>query len=266
MGMLACGIAFAEADETNAGETTDETGAEKTGAGQAGNWCSGWKTDTRWYIGVYAGYANNTVYMGGGDKIEYFKEYRAGHGWTIGIPVRYQIFTWLGVQVEPTFITKNYSMHQTGAHSKLYDEFTNSFVDFPILLHFKLNIMNTGLSLFANGGWFLGVFANAHRRGKALAMTSAENPGDLIYHDYNEDYTFDDRYDSRFDGGLLGGLGVQYDLKPVSFYIEWRYNYSLSDLHKQMQRNQTPYMNDTWTIHAGVLFNYRILDIFKEAK
>jgi hypothetical protein len=200
--------------------------------------------------------------MGGGDKIEYFKEYRAGHGWTVGIPVRYQIFTWLGVQVEPTFITKNYSMHQTGAHNKLYDEYTNSFVDFPILLHFKLNIMNTGLSLFANGGGFLGFWAAAHQKGKVFTNTG----GGGGTSDYEEDHAFDDRYDNRFDGGLLVGLGVQYDLKPVSFYIEGRYNYSLTDLHKQMQRNQIPYMNDTWTVQAGVLFNSGIFGIFRKAK
>ena len=247
MGIIACEMAFAKTDETN-------------------DWFSGWKTDTHWYIGVYGGYTHNTVYMGGGDKLEYFKEYQPGHGWTIGIPVRYQIFTWLGVQAEPTFITKNYSMYQTGAHNKLYDEYTNSFVDFPILLHFKLNIPNTGLSLFANGGGFLGFWVNAHRKGRGLAMTSAENPADLVYYDYDEDYAFDERYDNRFDGGLLLGLGVQYDLKPVSFFIEGRYSYSLTDLHKQMQRDQIPYMNDTWTVQAGVLFNSRIFDIFKRTK
>jgi hypothetical protein len=59
------------------------------------------------------------------------------------------------------------------------------------------------------------------------------------------------------------GLGVQYNFKPVSVFIEGRYNYGLTDLHKQMQTNQIPYINDTWTVNAGVLFNANIFNVFR---
>jgi hypothetical protein len=222
-----------------------------------GDWFSAQRPDKRWYIGVYGGYAHNTIYMGGGDKLEYFKEYQPGHGWTIGVPVRYHFFNWLAVQGEPAFITKNYRTQRTGEYAALYDEYTNSFIDFPLFLHFKFPVLNTGLTFFVNGGGFLGFWAASHWQGNGIALIGG---GAIAY--YEADHAFDSQYDNRFDGGLLLGLGVQYDLKPVSFFVEWRYNYSVTDLHQEVQRNQTPYMNDTWTIHAGVLFNAELFTIF----
>jgi hypothetical protein len=53
------------------------------------DWFARWRPENRWFIGMYGGYANNTLYMGGAEHIEYFKTYEAGHGWTIALPVRF---------------------------------------------------------------------------------------------------------------------------------------------------------------------------------
>jgi hypothetical protein len=229
------------------------------------DWLSRWRPENRWFIGVYGGYANNTLYKGGAEHLEYFKTYEAGHGWTIALPLRFFVFNWFAVQAEPMFITKNYTVRQTGEYAgelNLYDEYTNSFVDFPLMLHFELPVMRSGASLFASGGGYLGFWADSHRKGRAITLTTATAMADKAV-DYDEGHEFDERYDNRFDAGALLGLGVQYNFKPVSVFAEWRYNYSLSDLHKQTQRNQVPYMNDTWTVHAGVLFNSNIFTVFK---
>lgn len=211
-----------------------------------------WRPQRRWSIGLSGGFAYNTLYTGGLDKVEPFKEYEPGWGWTLGLPVRFYLFNWLAAQVEPSFITKNYRVGQTGIWSDLYDEYSNSFVDLPLLLHFRLEAPRTGLSLFANGGGFLGLWAASRRSGRAQTITGGGGYTDA----YSEDYAFDSRYDNRFDGGLLLGLGVQYDINRVSIFAEGRFAYSLTDLHQTVQRNQMPYMNDTWTIQAGVLFNF----------
>jgi hypothetical protein len=130
------------------------------------------------------------------------------------------------------------------------------------MLHFELPVMRSGVSLFANGGGYVGFWAGSHRKGRAITVTTVTARSDEAV-DYDEDYEFDEAYDNRFDAGLLLGLGVQYNFKPLSIFAEWRYNYGLSDLHKQTQRSQIPYMNDTWTVHAGVLFNSNIFTVFK---
>ncbi|MDR3302317.1 MAG: PorT family protein, partial [Spirochaetaceae bacterium] len=122
------------------------------------DWFASWQPEKRWFIGIYGGYANNTLYTGGAEHIEYFKTYEAGHGWTIALPVRFFVFNWLAVQVEPVFLTKNYTVRQTGEYAgelNLYDEYTNSFVEFPLMLHVELPLPHTDVSFFANGGGYL---------------------------------------------------------------------------------------------------------------
>jgi hypothetical protein len=251
---LMAGAVFAEVPDAAAPH-----GPERSGA------LARWRPENRWFIGIYGGYTNNTLYTGGAEHLEYFKKYEAGHGLTIALPLRFFVFNWAAVQAEPAFIAKNYTVRQTGEYAgalNLYDEYTNSFVDFPLMLHFELPVMQSGVSVFANGGGYAGFWAASHRKGRAITMTAVQTLADWAV-DYDEYYAFDERYDNRFDAGLLLGLGVQYDFKPVSVFVEWRYNYSLTDLHKQMQRNQVPSMNDTWTVHAGVLFNSNIFNVFK---
>jgi len=222
---------------------------------------SRWQPENRWLAGLYAGYARNTLFTGGAEHIMYFMVNEPGNGFTIGIPVRFNIFTWLAVQAEATFITKNYTMRQIGWGGRglnLYDQHTNSFVNFPLMLHFSLQVMESPLSLFANAGGSMGVWAASRRQGKAVSFSTPDG-----VHVYDERRAFDHRFDNRFDAGLLLGLGVQYDLRALILFAEWRYSHGLTDLRKNMQRNQVPNINDTWTIHAGVLLNAGTLNAFR---
>jgi len=223
---------------------------------------SRWHTEDRWFVGIYAGYAHNTLFMGGAENIMYFTANEPGHGWTIGIPVRFQIFTWLAFQAEATFITKNYTIRQTSAIGRdlnLHDQHTNSFINIPFMLHFNMQILESPLSFFINGGGYMGVWVASHRQGRALTLNDT-------VHVYDEYHTFNNRFDNRFDAGLLVGLGLQYRLNFLNIFVEWRYNYGRTDLRKSVQRNQVPNINDTWTIHAGVLLNTQALNAFRRQR
>jgi len=212
------------------------------------DWRARWRPENRWFIGPYAGYSHNTLFTGGSEQIMYFTTFRAGHGTTVGLPIRFHIFTWFAIQVEANYIMKNYTMRRTGDYGYLEDKNTNSFVNFPVIFHFAVPLMNGPVSLFANTGFYMGLWAASRRQGRAIAISTP------VY-DYDEMHTFDSRYDNRFESGLLAGFGIQYNFRRLSLFAEWRYNYGLTDLHKQMQLNQAPYLNDTWTIHTGILFN-----------
>jgi hypothetical protein len=221
-----------------------------------------------WYFGVYGGYAHNTLYQGGAESHRPTQKWEGAGGWTIGLPVRYKVFNWLGVQAEPAFITKNYSFKRTGSVviqgiTTDFSEFgenttTNGFLDFPVMVHLSAAFGGTGLNLFVNAGAFVGVWLYSTEKGRQHPLTVAipeygRTVSDVV--DYEESYRFDDRKDNRFDGGLLFGAGLQFDFKAFSFFTEWRYSYSLSDMQKPYQKqNSSPKMNDTWAIQAGVLF------------
>jgi hypothetical protein len=210
-----------------------------------------------WYFGVYGGYAYNTLYQGGAENSRPGKTWESGHGLTIGLPVRFQIFNWLAVQVEPTFISKNYGYSLLLQGTDYYNQTINSFVDLPVLVNLSVPLAGiNGLRLLVNGGFFLGVWVASHQEGRThpLNQTNADPSG--LFYEYDEDYQFDDRQDNRFDGGITAGVGIQYERGGFSVFTEGRYHYSLSDLQKPYQtQDVSPLMNDTWTLQIGVLIN-----------
>jgi hypothetical protein len=215
-----------------------------------------------WYLGITAGYTNNGLYVGGDNRA--FSQYERGHGFEISIPGRYQFTNWFALQAELQFIQKNYSWVRDKNFDGIYMDVTNSFIDFPVMAHFSFG--GSRLRGFLNTGAFLGVWVNSHHRGKTIEGTS--NVWDLdntatYYDDYDENVEFVDQRDSRFDAGLLLGLGIQYEWKPVTIFVEGRYNYGLTDLQKKYMYEQLPRINDTFTITIGAIFNHNFFDIFR---
>lgn len=204
-----------------------------------------------WYIGIYGGYANNTIYQGGAENSRPGKIWKNGHGFVAAIPARFQIFNWLALQMETVFITKNYQYYYHSLGNKPYNETINFFVDFPVLINLSVRPMGmTGLRLFVNGGAFLGLWAASYERG-ANHTAASDKP---IYR-YAGWYQFDKRRDNRFEYGLAAGIGVQYDIRRFGIFAEWRYYHGLSDLQKAYQYNLPPQMNSTWSVQCGILIN-----------
>jgi hypothetical protein len=211
------------------------------------------------YIGIVGGYAYNTLYTSTGYRT--LTQYEAGHGFTLGLTARWAFFDWLSVQAELSYIQKNYSQIRTGLLSRTHYTITNSFVEFPIFANLNWRVYQQ-LSLFANLGAYLGVWANSHTKGTINEMTENVFAPQTYYYSYDEDVPFDTRRDNRFDAGLLAGLGVKYDFKPFCVYVEGRFNYGLTDLQKDYMKNKVPRINDTVTVQAGIQFNKSILNIF----
>jgi hypothetical protein len=230
------------------------------------SWLASWFTlrtpEHPWYFGVYGGGTRNTLYQGGAENYRPTQEWDSGEGWTAGLIARYQVFNWLGVQVEPAYITKNYATRWTGIHKFMgKNSTTNGFVEFPLLANLSIGAGddNARLRLFVNAGFFMGAWVYSREKGVAPVLENAYPGYEQINADtweYDTPYTFDEKRDNRFDGGFLAGFGVQFDLKAFGVFAECRYNYSFSDLQKQYQEHSfAPQKNDTWSVQAGLLIN-----------
>jgi hypothetical protein len=222
----------------------------------------------RWFIGAEGGYAYNTLYTETGYRP--FSQYESGHGFRVGIPVRFVIFDWLALQSGVQFIQKNYSSVRTN-DDKIYANYTNSFIEFPLLVQVSTKVGIDDLRLFATAGAELGVWVAQHQEGSAAIIAlpgynDDRDTSDIKYQSFNEDIAWNDTRDNRFTASLVAGLGVAYTLKPCTFYIEGRYHFGLTDLEKAYQRNKAPRINDTVSVSAGVLFNADIFNIFGGAK
>jgi hypothetical protein len=213
-----------------------------------------------WYFGISGGYTNNQLYTSTANRA--FTTYENGDGFAAAIPVRYQVNSWFALQAEFQFVQKNYVWERTGPFSRIYSEVTNSFIDFPLMAQFSFG--GQKLRGFVNAGGFLGVWVDSRRKGTERT-TSVDywNPDEIYYYDYDEKMDFDTRRDNRFDAGLLLGGGVQYALKPCTFFIEGRYNFGLTDLQKKYAYEMVPRINDTFVIQCGVIFNHNLIQSFK---
>jgi hypothetical protein len=210
-----------------------------------------------WYFGISGGFTQNSLYQGGAEKYRPKEKWEGVGGVTIALAARYQIFNWLAVQVEPSYITKNYKW--TGSADD-FNNTSNGFIDFPMLVNLSAGWgAGTGIfRVFANVGGFVGLWAHGSEQGATLILenTNAFYGTSSTLYTYDTAYQFDDTRDNRFDGGLIFGGGIQYDVNAFSVIAEFRYSYSLSDLQKQYQSvDFSPQANDTWMITAGVLFN-----------
>jgi hypothetical protein len=183
---------------------------------------------------VEAYYAHNTLYTENGYRP--FSQFESGHGFSIGVPVRFVIFDWLAVQSGVEFMQKNYSYIRTD-NENIYTNYTNSFIEFPILAQFSTKLGLEQLRLFASAGIELGVWVNQQRKG---SFPTLAEPGfgddrdktNITYQSFDENVAWNDRKDNRFDASLLAGLGIAYNIKYFSIYIEGRYHYCLTDLEK----------------------------------
>ena len=221
----------------------------------------------RWFIGVEASYAYNTLYAENGYRP--FSQYESGHGFDIGVPVRFVIFDWLAVQSGVQFIQKKYSFTRTD-DDRIYRNYTNSFLEFPLLAHLSIKLGPQDLRFFISAGAEIGVWIVQHMEGSqyivAIPGYGDSRGSEISYQSYSENIEWNSKRDNRFEAALLGGVGIQYSLKPCTFYIEGRYHYGLTDLQKSYQRNQSPRINDTITVGAGVLFNADIFNVFRRVK
>jgi len=221
-----------------------------------------------WYIGVEGAYAYNTLSSSTGYRRD--MEYKGGNGFEVGIPVRFAIFQWLAVQSGVQFIQKNYSLVRT-SDVNVYYKWTNSFLEFPLLAQGSFGFGSGKLRLFASAGVELGVWLVQHEKGSfnIVEVPGYGDPrnGGSYYGTYDLTADWDGKKDNRFDAALLAGLGVQYNFKPCTAYIEGRFYYGLTDLEKKyQQKDQVPHRNDTVVVSAGVLFNSNIFSAFRGRK
>jgi hypothetical protein len=98
----------------------------------------------RWYLGLSGGYANNALHTSTGGRA--LTEYKNGHGFTIGLPARYQFAPWFAIQAELQYVQKNYTWRRTGQFDRVYSKVTNSFIEIPLMASFPWAGKSSGSS------------------------------------------------------------------------------------------------------------------------
>jgi hypothetical protein len=211
-------------------------------------------------VGAAAGYTLNTLWMGGGESQEYNMNYHSAGGFSVSVPMRLQIFKWLAFQLECSYIQKNYKWTRDNTQpqyedfSQSYDNITNSFLDFPMMVNLAVGWPTIGLSVFANIGGYVGYWLTSRRQGRQVSLLpqsyyTSDNPASYGV-DGNKDFS---DADNRLDGGLLFGAGLRWDIKAFSITAEARYYYGLTDLQARYSPGFIPNVNNTWQFQIGFM-------------
>ncbi|MCL7986487.1 PorT family protein [Sphingobacterium sp. lm-10] len=224
----------------------------------------GYAQQQRYEIGLSAGYTRNSLTTDNGYRS--FTRHYPLNGFQVAVPMQYHVYDWLGVQLDLTYIQKNYAVRRTGFFEGIESEFTNSFLQAPLMAHFSFG--GEDLRGFLNLGGYAGYWVSSRIRGASADVFSAGRDlgddeqlfryTDLIdLYNYDERVAFDSRRDRRLELGLLSGVGLEYRVSPsYKVFAEARYHYSLTDLQKDYMVNQIPRYNNTLGVQVGVFYGF----------
>lgn len=207
----------------------------------------------QWRVGLTAGYSRNTLDMDTG--YAYDMRYEARDGFTVGIPVQYDFFDWLGVRAELTFVQKGHKMHRTEYYNGIYTDTRNNYLQLPVMANFSFG--GKRVRGFLNAGGYIGSWLSSHREGLTDRLFSEEgNPNGIITpnnrYEFDEKVPFNSRRDNRFEAGLAGGVGVGCRVTSrVELQAEGRCYYALTDMQKNYMKFRTPRYNTTFVVQIG---------------
>ncbi|MEO6837737.1 MAG: porin family protein [Ginsengibacter sp.] len=193
-------------------------------------------------------------------------EYNSSYGFTVGVPILYQINDWLSFQADPSYTQKNYEYARTDFFQGVYQDNTNSYLQLPLMAH--LSFGGEKLKGFVNLGGYGGYWLSSHLKGTipnvlnqpAYTNTVSNAQPNNVYdeytpYSYSEKYQFNKTKDNRIELGLLAGMGISYEMnEKYILFGEVRYSQSMSDQQKKYQTNLVPRYNETVGVSLGFLY------------
>lgn len=181
-------------------------------------------------------------------------------GYSVGVPIRYNINDFLFIQASPNITQKNYSINRTDSLLGVYAQNNNTYLQMPLSIGF---LYGKRLQVFINVGAYIGYWISGIEKGKIPNIFSVTTTGTgqqteiFQLTTYNQNYAFNSQKDNRFEMGWLTGGGLQYKLKKkYSLVLESIYYQSLTDKQKYMTNQIPQQYNQTFTFSIGSLYSF----------
>src|SRR5947208_2300621 len=96
--------------------------------------CCSLSSSAQWSIGLEGGYTRNYLQTNNANRD--FTNYSPRNGFSIGIPVQYDITNWFAVAADPSYIQKNYMQQRSTYYAGTYQTSTNTYLQLPLMAHF----------------------------------------------------------------------------------------------------------------------------------
>ena len=209
-----------------------------------------------WYLGVSSGYTYDMIKTQTGYKQGL--KYLGGHGFSVSVPVTYQINSFMGLSSGLSYVQKNYRFEYNYYELNdyplnAYENVVNHYLELPLTIDFTLE--NGLFTTFAGFGGYVGYWVGSNRNGQARGSSYdlAEKQGEYNY--YSGSYTFS-KADNRFEAGLLFKAGLELDFKPILIRLDLSYSLGLTDMRRNQIFNYSPLINDTLKAEVGLLWGF----------
>jgi len=199
-------------------------------------------------VGLEGGYTYNNLHT---NTLPISTVSNGQGGFSIGIPLIYDLPHHLAISATPHFLQKGYSLDRTGAFAGYYETYKNSYIQLPVSLQASLTYKKW--QGFINAG----VYAAYWITGRVQGVTPGILNIDSSYFTpsaYNEKYTFDNTRDRRMEFGWTAGAGISYALtEKYAWRIGVSYAQALTDQQKNYMERQSARFNRTFLFTTGIL-------------
>lgn len=192
----------------------------------------------KFYVGLAAGGDINHIFSD--LKNDEFTQFKNRAAFAFALPVRYEFKDWLALQGELAYVGKSFYvkhnvLFEDGFEDKVNSNYDNYYFQIPIMA--QLSVGNKKWRGFLNAGGYVGYLASSRARG----------------HDYLS--YFDMSHGNPWEYGILTGLGVRYQKKQWTFFLETRLNLGLSEMECWMEDRHIIYRNTTYIAQIGIMYD-----------
>ena len=208
------------------------------------------------YIGLSSGYVYSTISTDTGYKTG--QSYLPGHGFSVSVPLIFQVHDNIGIDTGVEFIQKDYTGRYLSASlsavDETYEHNFNNYLEVPLALSISLSQNNLSFN-FGFGG-YCGFWLSSYRTGKASGSSENLSGTEGVFEYYSGYHEFNDRYDNRYGFGLLFRSGMEYQIDKALFMLRLTYRLGISDMRKGQKYFNAEMRNNALTAEIGVLFNF----------
>lgn len=173
-------------------------------------------------------------------------------GFSVVLPLRYRMCSWLYVVASPGLVQKGYSMNRTDSLSGEYDQHINVYIQLPIGVSFSHDWgrLRVGLDL----GLYAGYWLHGRVKGNTadiFGSTGASGLEQFQLTGYDESYPFNTQRDNRWELGWWLGPALQYRLTGAWWLTAGAHYYGAFTSQEKAPVSPIPAYNRTWIFSIG---------------
>ena len=208
------------------------------------------------YIGLSSGYAYSAINTDTGYKTG--QSYLPGHGFTVSVPVIFQLHDSIGIETGIEFLQKNFTSGYLSATlnevNETYEKSINSYIELPLAI--SLTLSHDSLAASFSSGIYCGLWLTSYREGKALGSSISLDDKEGYFGYYSGYHEFNERYDSRYGFGLLFRSSLEYRLDRTVLMLRLSYRLGITDMRKGQKYFSSEMRNNALTAEVGIMYNF----------